>query len=221
MGKRILLVEGNDDRHVMWNLFEVRNVAECFDVKCPESQSETYEDGGIDNLLGSIPYWLASSDLERLAIVVDADSVGPDARWEAIRHRLEKAGYDGLPARHSQCGAVFDLSLQPHTPRSVRFGLWIMPDNQSTGMLEDFVAKMIHEGDEMLPPVDGFLASIPQESRRFSPAHQSKARLHTWLAVSERPGRPMGQAIKADRYLDANHASVEPFLSWLREALVD
>ena len=221
MGKRILLVEGNDDKHVMWNLFGVRNIAECFTVECPKSEIAEEEAGGVEGLLESIPYWLASSDLERLAIVIDANAVGVGARWQAIRHRLENAGYDGLPAGLSRDGTVFDLSLKPRTPRSVRVSIWIMPDNQSNGMLEDFVASMIHDDDEMLPRVNDFLTSIPQEHRRFSPAHQSKARLHTWLAVSERPGRPMGQAIKAESHLDANHASVEPFLAWIRKALVD
>jgi uncharacterized protein DUF3226 len=221
MGKRILLVEGNDDRHVMWNLFEVRNVAERFSVECPKSKSVDIENGGIDDLFESIPYWLTSSDLERLAIVVDADGVGPDARWEAIRHRLVKAGHDVLPTEHAAEGSVFDLSLQPHTPRTIRFGLWVMPNNQSTGMLEDFVANMIREDDEVLPYVDNFLAAIPEDKRRYRKVHASKARLHTWLAVNERPGRPMGQAIKAESHLEANHASVEPFLKWIRRTLVD
>jgi hypothetical protein len=96
-----------------------------------------------------------------------------------------------------------------------------MPDNQSPGMLEDFVAGMIHDGDEMLRRVDGFLDSIPPDERRFSDARQPKARVHCWLAVSERPGRPMGQAIKADSCLDATHPSVGPFLEWIDRALVD
>ncbi len=191
MGERILLVEGDDDRHVMWNLFEVRSVAECFSVKCPRKDNIDAENGGIENLLKTIPYWLASSDLERLAIVVDANGAGPNARWEVIRHRLEKTGHDGLPAKRPQDG-VFDLSLQPHTPRTVRVGVWVMPDNQSTGMLEDFVATMIHEDDKMLPYVDDFLARIPSGEQRYKKVHASKSRLHTWLAVSERPGRPHG-----------------------------
>lgn len=115
---------------------------------------------------------------------------------------------------------VIDLPLR-RGRSPIRFGAWIMPDNQSTGMLEDFVLKMIHDGDEMLPHVNDFLESIPAGERRFSPAHVLKARLHAWLAVGERPGRPMGQAVKAESRLDANHASVEPFLAWIRAALVD
>jgi len=221
MGKRILLVEGKDDLHVVCNLFQVRRIPQVFTVACPEPESGHDEGGGLPALLQSVPYQLASSDLERLAIVVDANDKGPGPRWQAIRDRLRSKGFDAVPKALSDDGATFDVVLQPNSPRSIRFGVWIMPDNKSPGVLEDFVAGMIHDGDEMLRRVDGFLKSILPDQRRFSDAHQPKARVHCWLAVSERPGRPMGQAIQADKYLDANHPSVGPFLGWIARALVD
>ena len=220
MGKRLLLVEGSDDLHVMMNLFEVRRVPEEFDVAIPGGSMSNAENGGIERLINSIPIRLRESELECLAIVVDADS-SATSRWESIHDRLVNAGINGLPGAHSDMGTIAELYVGPEPQKQVRFGLGIMPDNQSTGMLEDFVAGMIDESDAMLPQVDGFLASIPAEQRRYSNAHAAKARLHTWLAISERPGRPMGQAIKADSYLNANHPSVDPFLDWLRKALVD
>jgi len=219
-GERILLVEGPDDRHVMRNLFEVRNVPDEFKVEIPGSERDVNE-GGVERLLQSIPGRMVSANLKRLAIVVDSNSKGPKARWEAIRDRLIGRGYEGVPREHSTDGTVFDVSLRPKTPRSVRLGVWIMPDNTAEGMLEDFVAQLIRPDDEMLPHVDGFIDSIPEPQRRFSTAHLPKARIHTWLAISERPGRPMGQAIKADSRLNANHPGVEPFLAWIRRALIE
>lgn len=35
MGKRVLLVEGNDDKHVMLNLLEVRQIPERFEIATP------------------------------------------------------------------------------------------------------------------------------------------------------------------------------------------
>ena len=221
MGERVLLVEGEDDQHVMWNLFEVRDLPEVLEVKCPETDSNTGENGGLDQLLNSIPYQLASTELDCLAVVVDANDKGPEARWQAVRSRLLNAGYKGIPEKHDSSGTVFELSLLPRSPRSVRFAVWVMPDNNSTGMLEDFVAGLIREDDNMLPLVDRFIDSIPIPQRRFRPQHRPKARIHTWLAVGERPGRPMGQAIKADVQLDVNHPTVQPFLDWVQAALVD
>jgi len=220
MGERIMLVEGKDDQHVMWNLFEARGVSETFRVECPQSEPDEDEGGGIQRLVASIPAWLDQSELERLAVTVDANDKGPQARWSAIRDRLVSSGLQDVPTVLRESG-IAELTLLPRTPRSVLFALWVMPDNQSPGMLEDFVAGMIHEDDEMLPRVDGFLDSIEPDKRRFSPPHLPKARIHSWLAVSERPGRPMGQAIKADGHLDANSPSLEPFLDWVNRALVD
>ena len=169
-------------------------------------------------MLDSIPARLDTSDLERLAVVIDANDKGPQARWDAIRQRLENEGYSGLPKSLDQAGTIIDFpSVRGRRP--IRFGAWVMPDNQSKGMLENFVAKLIREDDEMLPLVGHFLDSIPQP--RFIREHRPKARIHTWLAVSERPGRPMGQAIKADAHLDANHPAVQPFVDWVQTALVD
>ncbi len=219
MGKRVLLVEGKDDQHVMWNLFEARGVPDSFKVESPEADRDD-DEGGVERLLEAIPRRLFERDLECLGILVDANDKGPEARWRAIRGRLLKAGYDGVPVEHSAQGTVFDLSLRPRTPRSVRVAVWIMPDNRSKGMLEDFVAGLIHEDDDMLPIVDNFLGSIPDEKQRFKDIHRTKARVHAWLAVSEKPGRPMGQALKADSRLNANHPTVEPFLDWIQRVFV-
>lgn len=234
MGIRILLVEGNDDQHVMWNLFQCRRPSseiyvlrpgDDLDAQKPgwvkraQPENGEVDDGGDKKLLDSIPARLDTSGLQRLAVVIDANDKGPEARWEAIRQRLKNEGYSDLPKSLDQTGVVIDFP-GVRGRRPIRFGVWVMPDNRSKGMLEDFVAKLIPDNDEMRSPVDNFLASIPQGKRRFPPQHQPKAWIHLWLAVSKKPGRPMGQAIKADRQLDANSPTVEPFLKWINDALI-
>ncbi len=219
MGKRILLVEGNDDLHVMMNLFEVRRIPDAFRVKLPDPDEKDNRKGGVEKLLDSLPRWLRSADLEQLGVVVDADD-DPAARWQSLRDRLVRAGVDNVPQTCSEGGTIVELLLPPEPRKLIRFGAWIMPNNRSKGMLEDFVAGLIHD-DDMLPIVDSFLSSIPEEKRRFKEVHRTKARIHTWLAVGERPGRPMGQAIKADSRLNANHRTVEPFLAWIRRVLIE
>jgi hypothetical protein len=54
---------------------------------------------------------------------------------------------------------------------------------------------------------------------RFKEVHESKARIHTWLAWQEEPGKPVGQAITA-RYLDANMPHVRQLLDWIRELFI-
>ena len=221
MSKRVLLVEGKDDQHVMWNLFEVREIPQVFAVECPGAEDAADSNGGIDRLLEAFPRRLLESDLQRLAVVLDANDKGPAARWDAIRQRLVGKRYEGMPKTIRDEGTVFDVALRRQTPRSIRFGVWIMPDNRSPGMIEDFVARLIREDDDMLLLVDRFLESIPKQVRRFGQAHRSKARVHTWLSVSERPGRPMGQAIASDKHVNTHHPMVQRFLDWIRASLID
>ena len=229
MGVRILLVEGSDDQHVMWSLFnhlpENPGIFVCKPGDEPDfgdpgrvklGESEGGGADGVARLLESIPARLVTSGLERLTVVIDSDDKGPQARWDAIRQRLDNEGYKNLARTPTPEGTILELpSVSGRKP--LRFGVWIMPDNRSKGMLEDFLAQMIQDDDDMLPLVKDFLKSIPKP--HFSPTHRPKARIHSWLAVQEEPGTRMGLAITRE-YLDANRDVVQPFLKWINHALI-
>lgn len=201
---RLLLVEGRDDEHVVYALRDAHGIPKTFDVA---------RKGGYTELLESIPVELKASDRERLAVILDADENLPQ-RWQLLSYRLSQAGCAAVPKQPHPEGTI--LTVSP----GVRFGVWLMPDNRLPGMLEDFVAFLVPESDGLLPRVDEFLDSIPDNLRRFRTAHRCKARIHSWLAIQEEPGRPLGQAITY-RYLDAQQSVVEPFVRWLRAALID
>ena len=79
-----LLVEGNDDQHVVWALCEKFQVDEIFDVVDCE---------GIENLLMTeIPLRLRGSEAKALGILVDAD-VKIEDRWRSIQKCLSDAGF--------------------------------------------------------------------------------------------------------------------------------
>ncbi|XYH99922.1 DUF3226 domain-containing protein [Sorangium sp. So ce1128] len=206
MGRRLLLVEGKNDEHVMYALCKRHGVPEKFKIKPAES---------VEGLLDLLQIEPRASDMERLAAIIDADQ-DVAARWAAVRARLLRAGYHDVPAAPMR-GGTFLVDTDARLPN---LGLWLMPDNRLPGMIEDFLAFLIPQGDGCLPLVDGFLASIPSESRRFAEIHRAKARIHAWLAVQDEPGKPLGQAITA-RYLDAETGAASEFLVWLRRALVD
>ncbi|AUX20565.1 hypothetical protein SOCEGT47_010370 [Sorangium cellulosum] len=206
MGRRLLLVEGKSDEHVMYALCKRHGVPEKFRIKPAES---------VEGLLDLLQIEPRASDMERLAAIVDADQdVG--ARWAAARARLLRAGYRDVPAAPAP-GGTFLVDAEARLPN---LGLWLMPDNRLPGMLEDFLSFLVPRGDGCLPLVDDFLASIPSESRRFAEIQHAKARIHAWLAVQEEPGKPLGQAITA-RYLDTETIAASEFLAWLRKALVE
>jgi hypothetical protein len=204
MGRRILLVEGKNDAHVMYALCQHHRLPEKFKVEAA---------GSVEDLLDLIRVRPKESDLDRLAVILDADDDLP-ARWAQVRARAAHAGYSDIPDQPIERGTLLVARDLP------RLGVWLMPNNQLPGMLEDFLTFLVPSTDPSLPLVDQFLNGIPTPARRFRPAHRPKARIHAWLAVQEEPGKPLGQAITA-RYLDAESAVIEPFLVWLRAALVD
>ena len=88
-----------------------------------------------------------------------------------------------------------------------------MPDNTSSGELEDFIFRMIPQPDSIWPRSERYINEIPEQDRKF-PAHKSlRAKVHAWMATRSRP-RPMWSGISEnDLVLEANSTA---FLNWLR-----
>jgi len=202
MSKGILLVEGDDDQHVVWALCEAHDLPESFAVK---------EKGGKTPLLSGLPVYLMNPDrYPQVGILLDAD-VDLSARWNSIVHRLQTAGYSPPPDPPAD-GLVLDHPAGD----GPRVGVWLMPNNRLPGMLEDFVRMLIPEGDALVPEAEGALSIIEGKGlRRYAPQYRPKAFIHTWLAWQEEPGKPMGAAITTWKYLDPTSTQAERFVAWL------
>jgi hypothetical protein len=198
--KRILLVEGTDDEHVVKHIFGGHKLPKLDEIK---------ELGGIDKLLESFPTRLKESDLTALGLIVDADT-DLSARWQGIRNRLLNAGYLDVPEQPASDGVVV---LPPSDRILPKVGVWLMPDNRTNGILEDFLKFLVPSGDVLLPYAEQTLTAIPES--RFRPLDKPKALMHTWLAWQKEPGKPFGIAITA-RYLDDSVPQVELFVGWLK-----
>ena len=197
---RKLLVEGSDDQHVILALCSKHRLPITFEV---------VDNRGVTNLLKSIGVWLKTSSLETLGMILDADEE-IDRRWNEVKGRLEKSGYE-LPSEPVRGGTIL---RQPGLPV---VGIWLMPDNVSAGMLEDFLKYLIPEGDLLLPEAEHTLSQL--ESKRingYKHVHRAKSLLHTWLAWQDSPGMPIGIAI-THSYLDTNSDLGYEFVEWLRE----
>lgn len=190
----LLLVEGNDDEHVIGNLCERGSVPRMFRIE---------QKIGVDELLRSIRAHLQEPGLRVLGIVADANT-DPDGRWQSISGQIARAGVDA-PAAPDPNGTVIE--------GEVRVGVWLMPDNRAPGELEDFIRSMIPLEDPVWPRAEQYIDGIPQEHRRFKAPKTTRAKVHAWLAAQERP-RPMGQAISAGD-LDVTQATARTFLTWL------
>lgn len=151
---------------------------------------------------------LKASDLERIGLVVDADS-DLEVRWLKLRDALAICGYRELPTVPAVGGMVIEQEDYPTV------GVWIMPDNELPGKIEDFIAYLQPASDTLWTRAQEAVEQIPAEERRFKTQSAIKAAIHTWLAWQEEPGTPMGQAI-TKHYLDATAPHALKLLAWLR-----
>src|SRR4051812_598867 len=134
---RVLLVEDRENQHVVPALlnahsFICRKVNEpspgkhvILCVNCPDtSQLELHIKimEGVDDILAKLPTESKASDLECLAIIVDADN-DPALRWEQVRVRLTNIGCVDVPVEMPLEGVLV------HIPDGPKIGVWIMPDN--------------------------------------------------------------------------------------------
>ena len=95
--------------------------------------------------------------------MVDAND-NPATRWQAISDRLASVGIQTPAAPHPNGTIIEAADDMP------RIGVWLMPDNQSLGELEDFVAQMIPSGDPVWPLSQDYIDGIPAVHRKSPPA---------------------------------------------------
>lgn len=199
-----LLVEGNDDQHVVWALCQKHSVPETFDV---------LDCGSVENVLKEFKLRLRLVDNNhRIAIVVDAD-MNMKSRWESIVSMLKDTGkYDCDNIVLPKDGLVLESTDKSYP----KVGIWLMPDNNQNGMLEDFMAALATPGDALMKKSEDVLTEIENEGiQKYKPAHRSKAKIHTYLAWQDVPGRPIGQAITAN-ILNSNSDVSVKFAEWLK-----
>ncbi len=196
---RILLVEDKDDEHVLKHICGNRDLP---------LLDEVATHGGAPGLLESIPTRLRfAEEGDVVGVVIDADT-NLDARWQSIRERLMQIGYKNVPEAPDTDETV--LERQSDLPR---VGVWIMPDNKTPGILEDFLRFMVPQRDALLDHAAASVDSVPEQ--RFKDNDRPKAVIHTWLAWQSEPGLPYGTAITA-RFLDPNLPQADVLVSWLR-----
>ncbi len=201
---RVLLVEGNDDKHAVLALITYHQF--------PDEVFEIIVNDGIDPLLKNLPTRLKEGGREVLGILVDADT-DLQARWQSLHGILTQAGYS-LPQIPASGGTILREADKPN------IGIWLMPDNQLPGMLEDFAARLISPADPLWARAQSAVDEIPEAERRFPVERTAKAKLHTWLAWQAEPGKPIGLAITT-KYLDPNANQAQQFINWLQALFVN
>ena len=212
---RVLLVEGQDDKHMVWQLCGKRPASfraersghdlsvtlnsnsQTFAIKEKDSQSE---------LLEAIYGEVNASERQVLGIVLDADRDLKEC-WDSIEKHFSRTEVQ-LPMEPSPTGTI--VWEQDHHPR---VGIWLMPDNKSQGELEDFALRMVTSHDTIWPLSQSYIESIPERDRKFQAPKADKAKLYAWLAAMKEPGR-MGAAVGSGD-LETKGSLCEDFFTWL------
>lgn len=215
--KNWMLVEGRNDQYVLRDLLRQHHIS-CIIPDRPHKKSQPDDividqQGSVQGVLDALEIVLDDGDLQNLAIVVDADT-NLVARWDALKNIFARFGGEDVPDFPLKDGTIITLT-RPY--RKIQVGIWLMPDNQVPGILEDFFRFLMPNTQEPLwhhvhQSVDG----IPVEQRLFSNIDLPKVQLHTWLAWQKEPGKPLGLAITA-KYLDVNTPYGLRLINWVKQ----
>ncbi|GAB1539147.1 hypothetical protein NUACC21_18120 [Scytonema sp. NUACC21] len=202
-----LIVEGEQDKRVIPYLIEANgipwgNTKEKAVVHIEPYGSDKFIDADV------ISTELKASGLTALGLMVDADE-NPSGRWESIRNACLKSMPD-IPKKLPNTGLVHT------TTNGIKFGVWLMPDNQMQGMLETFLAYMIPDGSEPLwEYTQEVVAEAKSRGAEFINPHVDKAQIYTWLAWQNPPGRQLHNAIM-ERILNPQHPKAQTFVNWFK-----
>jgi hypothetical protein len=205
---RRLLVEGAEDKRVIPQVIEANGIP--WGETAAEAIVDVEDYGGIENLLArsAIETELKASNLEALGIVLDADT-DPAARWNRLRARCIEI-LPGFPSDPLPEGLV------SKTSSGVRFGVWLMPDNTTGGMMESFLSTLIRpDGEKLWRYARGATHGSKEHGALFRESHADKAAMHTWLAWQDPPGNQLHVAVLR-KLVDASSDQAKPFVDWFR-----
>lgn len=212
-----LIVEGKDDLNSILHLLRrCKVLPELPPEDVHTSPIRFIEAGTKKGLLEDIPTRWKEVGISAIGYVLDADDdasewKGIQPTWAAVCHRLSQIG---VTIKSSVPRGGFIGKIGENGPR---IGIWIMPNNESDGALEDFLIAQIDPQDQLFQFARAKTAEAGQLpiTGRFAESDLSKAELRCWLAWCEETGQPYGLAMQAGRF----NVSVEPatgFADWVR-----
>jgi len=151
---------------------------------------------------------IKAGHVKTVGVILDADT-NPVGRYQRI-HQLCGAIFPTLPLQLPDTGLIVD------NDDGKRFGLWLMPDNESAGDLESFLRRLVPEPQSplWLHACDSVTTATSKGAPCRDP-HIPKANLYTWLAWQDPPGQSPGSALTR-KILEPQSAHAESFVRWFK-----
>jgi hypothetical protein len=194
--KKLLAVEGQDEIAFFKELFEHMGMLDIVDL---------LEVKGKDNFKNEIPLLTRTTgfnDLEAVAIIRDADDSYKSA-FESVKSVLKKNSLQApeRPGEFSQ--------------GNPKVGVFIMPDNKNSGMLENLCLETVKEKEEM-KCVNRFIDCANQLENPPKPKDIAKAKVQAFLALMPEVPNQVGLGAKK-RCWDFDSAELAPLKNFLSE----
>ena len=133
----------------------------------------------LSSFIKNLPLRPGFSSVLSLGVTRDADESAESA-FLSVCGALERAKLP-VPARLGQPEG-----------NDLRVSVFILPDGQSPGMLEDLCLRAVR-GDPAMHCVDEYMKCVNENAGRL-PSSISKARVRVWLASQTRPDLRLGEA---------------------------
>ena len=212
--KKILLVEGETDKSFFEEICKKLSLKTIVRVAPPRDLGGTHNTkGGVINHLKILLPQLEDGQLTNIAVIVDADYLehgsGGHKTVEQVSEVLESFDFTLKNSTSNLGGLLFK-----HSDGFEDFGLWVMPNNNREGMLEDWIIECI-KNDEKALFQQATTAVQQLSSPKFKTHLQAKAKVATWLAWQKTPGHGLYSVMK-EGLLDENSVSYTQLGNWLK-----
>jgi len=213
---RVLLVEGLSDKRFYEEFCSLTSLRAAVKVAPPRDLGGGYNTkGGVLDYLPTLIKQMPDGRIRNLGVIVDADyadvgGMGYVGTLKSFSSKVEPFGFSRWSGLNTADGYLFK-----HNDGLADLGLWIMPNNKSDGMLEDWIKEAASEIDKpLLSHAVKTLTELPAPPR-FKEIHRAKAEVATWLAWQEVPGQDSFHALK-NGLISMECSQAQPFVGWLK-----
>lgn len=211
----ILVVEGPSDQAFFEQLCKTLGLHTTVKVAPPKTlQAGAYntKQGVFNYLKTTLLHQLKDGQLSRLGVAVDADSP-PNGGFPATQALATRtlAQFDYTLKATQTAGLVYE-----HHDGLADVGVWVMPDNQTPGILEDWAQQCLHPQERPLFAHARSAVQTLPEPPKFRPLQRSKAEVATWLAWQTQPGHGLDRAF-AEGLFNTDSHGYQQLAAWLNQ----
>lgn len=213
--KKVLLVEGDSDKSFFEKICKSLSLDTSVQVAPPKDLGGSHNSKeGVFQRLKILLHQLPDEQITHIALVVDADyadqnGLGCQKTIERVTALVTPFGFELEEVESAQDGLFFK-----NPDYLNKLGLWVMPDNQQEGMLEDWIKSCI-KNDESALFHQASEAVDSLSNPKFKEHSISKAEVATWLAWQKKPGHGLYGVLKDD-LLDNTQPSFQAMEQWLK-----